>query len=438
MTGRRPRIAALAGLMLVTTVPARAADAIVVALLTNRTGPAGMVGTRVANGLRDYFELLDQRDGGIAGMRVRIVECEVASQAALALDCYAQAKAAGAVLVSVPDKTSTQVLALPSAADRIPLLSLADGFPTTTRGDVMPWVFNPSASVLSGITVAISHIGDRHGGLAALQGMTIGLAYSAVGADPSALAILSELAKRYGFSAPLFAGADDVSADRQAWDRVGRERPDYLLLLGQGVREGAAIDRALGVGVSPDRILALRWPDDDVLRRLGSASRGFAEVSRHAFGDSFPAFDEIDSLVIDRALSLTPKDGAGETHYNRGLYDAVVASEAIRAARKRRPEGNPTGSEIRRGLETLAIDDGRWKELGLAGFARALTLSCTDHGGHPAAFVEVWDGAKWRPASPPIQPMLDLVDARVEAAVAAFRAANPDWPARTEPCDQPT
>lgn len=416
---------------------AAAAEPIRLTLLTNRTGPEAVIGARVANGIHDYLEMLNQRDGGIGGTPLLVEECEVASEVERARACYAAARTAGTVLITTPDRGITSDLLEPTSRDRIPVLSLADGFPAGTRGDLLPWVFNPSSTVLGGITIAIRYLADRLGGLPELQGLSIGLVYNEAGADPSALAVLRELATRYGFKAPLF-GDDETDAGTAAlWTRIATAPPDHILLLGQGALSGASVAEALKVGFPPERIIALRWPAQDGIRSSGSASRGFKEVSRHAFGDAFPAFDAIDLFVTDRGLSSTPKDGSGETHYNRGVYNAVLAAEAILGAQRSRRGAVVRGEDVRLAFEGLTIEDSRWKMLGLAGFAHSVALTCRDHGGHPAGFVQVWDGAKWLRAAEGVPQMDDLVGARLDAVVAEFRRANPTLPPRSEPCASP-
>ncbi|WP_245259355.1 ABC transporter substrate-binding protein [Methylobacterium sp. 77] len=428
---------AVAALLSTLCLPAAAAEPVRVTLLTNRTGPNSAIGARVANGMHDYLELLNQRDGGIGSVPILVEECEVASDVERARNCYAAAREAGSVLITTPDRGVTLALLQPSSRDRIPILSLADGFPAGTRGDLLPWVFNPSATVLGGMTIAIRYLANRLGGLSELQGLSIGLVYSDARADPSALAVLRELATRYGFSTPLFADDETEAGKAALWTRIAASPPDHILLLGQGTQSGASVEEALKVGFPPDRMIALRWPDQDGIRRTGSASRGFKEVSRHAFGDAFPAFDAIDLFVTDRGLSSTPKDGSGETHYNRGVYNAVLAAEAIAEAQRARRGAPVRGEDVRRSFESLSVDESRWKVFGLAGFAHSVTLTCRDHGGRPAGFIQVWDGAKWLRAAGAVPQMNDLVEARLDAVVADFRTANPDWPARTEPCAPP-
>ena len=56
--------------------PALAADQLYVPLLTYRTGAFAGSGIPIADGMHDYLEMLNQRDGGIGGVKIAIEECE--------------------------------------------------------------------------------------------------------------------------------------------------------------------------------------------------------------------------------------------------------------------------------------------------------------------------------------------------------------------------
>jgi branched-chain amino acid transport system substrate-binding protein len=69
----KTRIAAMmAGAVLLAsaayTPPAAAQDSIYVPLFTYRTGPFSGSGIFIANGMRDYLTMLNERDGGIGGV----------------------------------------------------------------------------------------------------------------------------------------------------------------------------------------------------------------------------------------------------------------------------------------------------------------------------------------------------------------------------------
>jgi len=53
--------------------PASAADGIYIPLFSYRTGPFAGSGTPIVNGMADYLNMLNERDGGIGGVKI-IVE----------------------------------------------------------------------------------------------------------------------------------------------------------------------------------------------------------------------------------------------------------------------------------------------------------------------------------------------------------------------------
>ena len=55
---------------------ADAQDSIYVPLLTYRTGPFAGSGIPIANGMADYLQMLNERDGGIGGVKLVVEECE--------------------------------------------------------------------------------------------------------------------------------------------------------------------------------------------------------------------------------------------------------------------------------------------------------------------------------------------------------------------------
>ncbi len=139
---------------------------------------------------------------------------------------------------------------------------------------------------------------------------------SEAGRDP--IAMLTELAETAGFtlrSYPLLPGAEDP------WRRAKAASPDYVLLDGTAGMTGTPVEDAAAAGLPLERIVAVGWPGDDELRRAGKAAQGSVKW-RGTHRDSFPAFDQIDLLVIDAGLSRTAKSDATGVLYNRGIYNA--------------------------------------------------------------------------------------------------------------------
>ncbi|WP_298967784.1 ABC transporter substrate-binding protein [uncultured Methylobacterium sp.] len=417
--------------------PAAAQETVTVSLFTQRTGPLAEAGTPIANGFADYFTMIDKRDGGVGGARVAVVECETGGEVQRALDCYEAAKARGAVVVNPWHADAALALLPRTGADRIPMVTTGYGVALAARGRVFPWAFAPPATVWDGLAVAVAHLAAREDSPDGLRGKTIAYIHhdSEAGRDP--IAMLTELSESAGFTLrtyPLLPGAEDP------WRRAKAASPDYVLLDGTAGMTGTPVEDAAAAGLPLERIIAVGWPGDDELRRAGKAAQGFREVAWHAPGDSFPAFDQIDLLVIDAGLSRTAKSDATGVLYNRGIYNAVVVSEAIRAAQRLAGRAAIDGEAMRRGLEAVRIDAVRWKELGLTGFAGPLKLGCTDHSGHLAGFVQEWTGTRWVTVSDRIAPMREQLRPLLDAAIGAYQEritaeTGAPWPERREACE---
>ena len=79
MTLRYLKIGALAAAMLAgpwAETGAVAQDGVFIPTLVYRTGPYAPNGIPIANGFKDYFTLLNERDGGIEGVKIIHEECE--------------------------------------------------------------------------------------------------------------------------------------------------------------------------------------------------------------------------------------------------------------------------------------------------------------------------------------------------------------------------
>ena len=91
------------GAMLTTSfaLQAQAEDQLYIPLTTYRTGAFAGSGTPNANGMHDYYTMLNQRDGGIGGVKIVVEECEHKYNTKLGVECYEKLKTKGA-FVFVP------------------------------------------------------------------------------------------------------------------------------------------------------------------------------------------------------------------------------------------------------------------------------------------------------------------------------------------------
>jgi branched-chain amino acid transport system substrate-binding protein len=415
-----------------------AQESIYVPLLTYRTGPFAGSGIPIANGMADYLQMLNERDGGIGGVKLAIEECETGYDTKKGVECYEQVKSKKPVMVN-PYSTGITLQLIPKAAvDKIPILSMAYGLSASAVGDDFPWIFNPPATYWDGLSMMFRYIGGKEGGLDKLKGKTIGYIFFDGGYGREPIPLLEQFAKDYGFEVKLYpVPAAEMQNQSAQWLNVRRDRPDYMIMWGWGAMNPTAVKEAAKVNFPMDKFFSVYWGGgEDDARPTGADAKGFTSLAFSATGANFPALQDIQKTVIDAGKSQTPKDKLGESHYNKGVYNSVLIAEAIRNAQKITGKKVVNGEDVRRGLETLNITAARWKELGLPEFGSPLAVTCGDHNGHQAAYMQQWDGTKWVKISDWISPMKDKVRPMLEAAAKDYVSKNQPWPKRTEPCDK--
>jgi branched-chain amino acid transport system substrate-binding protein len=430
--------AAAAVLLGATVLPAAAQDSVYVPLLTYRTGPFAGSGIPIADGMHDYLRMLNERDGGIGGVKIAIEECETGYDTKKGVECYEATKSKNPVIQN-PYSTGITLQVIPKAAvDKIPVLSMAYGLSASAEGNIFPWIFNPPVTYWDGASVFIKHVAEKEGGIEKLKGKKIGLLHLDAPFGKEPIPLLEALAKDYGFELKLYpVAAQDMQNQGSVWLNVRRDRPDWIYNQGWGAMNPTAIKEAIKIGFPMNKLVGVWWAGgDDDARAGGAQAKGYKTLSFHAAGSNFPVIAEIQKHVIDKGLSKTPKDKVGENLYNRGVYNSMLIAEAIRNAQKITGKKVVTGEDVRRGLESLNITEARLKELGMDGFAAPVKVTCEDHNGHHKVFVAEWDGTKYTKGSDWIEPMKDKVRPLIEAAAKDYAAANPGWPKRSEPCDK--
>ncbi len=430
--------AALATLIGVPALVSQASAETFIPLFTYRTGPFANSGTPIANGMHDYFSMLNARDGGIGGSKVAVEECETGYKNEKGVECYESVKGKHPAIIT-PYSTGITLALIPKAAvDHIPILSMAYGLSASAVGKDFPWIFNPPATYWDGLSIIFRYIGGKEGGLDKLKGKTIGYIFFDGGYGREPLPLLHQFAKDYGFNVKEYpVPPAQMQNQSSIWLSVRRDRPAYMIMWGWGAMNPTAVQEAAKTGYPMDHFIGIWWSgSEDDARPAGPAGKGYLSLNFNAVGANFPALQDIKKYVIDKGNSQTPKGQLGENFYNRGVLNAAVIAEGIRNAQKLTGKKDITGDEMRRGMESLKITAARWKEIGLGGFAAPMAVSCSDHNGHHSAYVQQWDGTKWVKVSDWIAPMKDKVEPLLDAAAADYVKKNQPWPKRTEACDK--
>jgi branched-chain amino acid transport system substrate-binding protein len=430
--------AVMAGTM---TIPAMAqSNSIYVPLLTYRTGAFAGSGISIADGMHDYLRMLNERDGGIGGVKIEIEECETGYDTKKGVECYEATKGKGAVVYN-PYSTGITLQIIPKAAvDKIPVLSMAYGLSASADGNIFPWVFNPPVTYWDGASVMVRHMANREGGFDKLKGKKLGLIHLDAPFGKEPIPVLESLAKKYGFEVKLYPiAAADMQNQGATWLNIRRDRVDYLYNQGWGSMNPTAIKEAIKNGFPIDKLVGVWWAGGDEDGRAGGAqAKGYKSLNFHGAGTNFPVMQDIIKHVVDKGYSKFPKDRIGENLYNRGVYNAMLIAEGIRTAQQVTGKKVINGEDMRRGLESMNITEARLAEMGMKDFAAPVRVSCTDHNGHHKVFISEWDGTKYVKASDWMEPLKDEVRPLIEAAAKDYAEKNTGWPKRTEACDKPS
>ncbi len=415
---------------------AQAQDGIYVPLLTYRTGAFAGSGIPIADGMHDYFTMLNERDGGIGGVPLIIEECETGYDTTRGVECYESVRGKDPVVIN-PYSTGITLQLIPRAAvDEIPVLSMAYGLSAAADGSTFPWVFNPPATYWDGASVFIKHVADVEGGFENLEGKTIGLLHldAPYGREP--IPVLEALAEEHGFEVKLYpVAAQDMQNQSSVWLNVRRDRPDWIYLQGWGAMNPTAVREAVRTNFPVDRLVGVWWAGGDEDARAGGAeAAGYKSLNFHGVGSDYPFMEDIITYVHERGLSQFPRERIGDNLYNRGIYNSMLVAEAIRTAQEITGKDVVDGTDVRLGLEAMNITQERVAELGMEGFMAPLAITCDDHSGHNDVYVAQWDGDGWTQGTDWMSPMTEFVRPLIEEAAVSYAASDAGWPERMVDC----
>ncbi len=425
---------ALAAAIAVPAIGEAYAELLYVPLLTYRTGPFAGSGVPIGNGMADYLTMLNERDGGIGGVKIEIEECETGYNAEKGVECYEKTKGKGA-LVYNPYSTGITLQLIPKASvDKIPVLSMAYGLSAAAVGTKFPWIFNPPATYWDGASAIVKHIAEQEGGLENLKGKKIGYIYLDAGYGKEPIPLLEQFKEKYGFELFLYAvPGKEMQNQGSIWLNVQRDNPDYMVMWGWGAMNPTAVKEAANIGFDMKKFIGVWWSGgDDDARPAGDGAIGFRTLNFHGTGTGYPAIQDIMEKVVKAGKSqVSDEFKVGENLYNRGVYNSVLVAEAIRTAQEKTGKKVINAEDMRIGLENLNITAERIKEIGLEGFMAPLKVTCEDHSGHHQVYVQEWDGKQWQKVSDWFSPMQDVVRPLLEQAADEYIKDKPGWETQT-------
>ncbi len=391
-------------------------------LQSYRVGPYAAGGTGFFGGFIDYLNLINQRDGGVNGVKLTWSECETEYVVERGVECYERLKkglngapsaATNPLSVGIAYATLER-----STADKLPLITINHGRTDSTDGRVFPYVFPLQLNPYSEVSAIVNYIGQQVGGLDKLKGKKIVTLYHGSPYGKETIPVLDILSKKYGFALTHIEVPHPGNEQQSQWLTIRRIKPDYVILRGWGVMNPVALKNAQKVGFPADHVIGNIWSNsEDDAAPAGDAAKGYISITTHPSGTQFPVLQDIKKVVVDAGKgNLADPKRFGNVYYNLGVVNGILNVEALRVAQARYGKRPLTGEEVRWGFENIHLDEARLKQLGALGLVQPLKLSCADHEGGGAVRFQQWTGSNWKVISDWVQADRALLRPIIEAS----------------------
>ena len=380
------------------------------------TGPYAAPGSAFGGGMIDYYRMLNDRDGGINGVKLSWEKCETQYNNARIVECYERYK--DKLALFHPLSTGGVYSVFEKAwEDKIPVISIGYGRTDATDGRVFPYLFPMVTNYWSQSTAKIRFIGQREGGMDKLKGKTIANIYHDSAYGKETIPVLDKQAERYGFTVKHYAVAHPGLDQKATWLQIRQLKPDWVILRGWGVMNPTAIKEAARIGFPADHMVGVWWAgSEEDVQPAGDAAKGYIAAGFHPGGTDFPVIQEVLKEVYDKGNGELPRERVGSIYFNRAIVWAIITSEVLRDAMDKFGNRPVTGEEVQQVLESFEMSPERIAKLGATGLIPPFKLSCADHEGAAQVKFIQWDGSKWHEISDWIEGDREMLRPMVEAS----------------------
>src|SRR6476659_10121219 len=317
------------------SAPTAAQNEQFIPILSYRTGPYAVNGAPFANGAADYISLINERDGGINGVKLLFEECETGYATDKGVECYERLKGKGPTGAAFFNPLSTGItfaLTEKTQADKIPIITMGYGRADSKNGSVFSYNFPLLGTYWSAADIAVQHVAKELGGMDKLKGKKISLVFhdSPYGKEP--IPALQALAAKHGFEFKPITVTHPGVEQKSQWLAIRQDRPEYVLLWGWGVMNGTAVKEAASVAYPRDKMIGVWWSgaEPDVTPAGDQAVGYKALMLQHPPG-KFKVHEDMEKFVVSKGKSVAKEDFA-QVLYNRGLINSMLGVEAIRTA----------------------------------------------------------------------------------------------------------
>jgi branched-chain amino acid transport system substrate-binding protein len=395
------------------------ANEIFIPVLVYRTGAYAPNGVPWADGFVDYLKLVNERDGGVNGIKIAFEECETGYATDRGVECYERLKSKKPVAVNPLSTGITYALTEKVPADKIPLFTTGYGRADSLDGSVFAWNFPLLGTYWSAADMLVQHVAKK----GSLKGKKIALVYhdSPYGKEP--IKLLEERAKQMGFQLLLLPVTHPGVEQKATWLQVRQQRPDYVFLWGWGVMNSTSIKEAIAVSYPRLQMFGVWWSSAEPdVTPAEMAAKGFNGIAlAHSDERDMPVHKEMIKFLYDKGKGTAKsKEDVGSVLYNRGMISAMLTVESIKAAQAKHGKRVVTGEEVRWGAEHLNLDAAKIKALGFGDMVQPLKTSCRDHEGVRKGRIHTWDGKDWSYTSDWLEADMKFIRPLVDASAKSY------------------
>jgi branched-chain amino acid transport system substrate-binding protein len=351
------------------------------------SGATADVGTPYSEGIRDYVEFRNSK-GGVDGHKLALTWQDYGYKVPQAEQLYQQYVSEGAKVFMGWGTGDTEALRPRVNADKVPFMS-ASLAETLTDPKVTPYNFFPAPSYSQQMRIALQYISDQNKG----KHVEVAVFHhdSPFGTSPL------DDGKKYIADKKLDIGFKNYPMPATA--------TDYVAQIGQAKSQGAKYVIIQNVAkpaakLASDikgqnfaaQVVCLNWCADELFVKLAGAAAdkmiGVMPFAPPVAGTA--GLDDINNFLKAKNTDATTKG----LHYVQGWYTMASMVEGIANAVK--DSGDPTGEQIKAGLEKVADFK--------TGVSDPITYTTEYHAGMKAAPLYQVEGTAFKKIHEPIEP----------------------------------
>src|SRR5438128_879000 len=149
---------AVAGVFAAAQDAAAQSNEIFIPVLVYRTGAYAPNGVPWADGFVDYLKLVNERDGGVNGVKIASEECETGYATDRGVECYERLKSKKPVAYNPLSTGITFALTEKAPADKVPIFTIGYGRADSADGAVFAWNFPLLGTYWSAADILVQHV----------------------------------------------------------------------------------------------------------------------------------------------------------------------------------------------------------------------------------------------------------------------------------------